>query len=271
MKKLLLFLFLNGSLTVIWSQNNERIEINGIILSENQDVEGVTVFNTSSNKGTITNNKGEFNIEVALNDRIEVSALQFKPTLIIVDETAIQAKRLKIYLVEQINQLDAVLLNSGLIGNLKVDIDNVKMIDPIKLNMGNMNMAFEYNDDKAFDNSVISNNLISVMNKGQFYNGINFVQIAGGIFELFVKPKAKKSRANNIPLSNTATQITSVFSQSYIAETFKIPEEKVPDFIGFLESKNINSELFKETNKLQLIDYLMKQSSLFLELNDIKN
>jgi hypothetical protein len=270
-KKLLLFLFLNGSLTVIWSQNNQRIEINGIILSENQDIEGVTVFNTSSNKGTITNNKGEFNIEVALNDRIEVSALQFKPTLIIVDETAIQAKQLKIYLVEQINQLDAVLLNSGLIGNLKLDIDNVKMIDPIKLNMGNMNMAFEYNDDKAFDNSVISNNLISVMNKGQFYNGINFVQIAGGIFELFVKPKAKKSRAYNIPLSNTATQITSVFSQSYIAETFKIPEEKVPDFIGFLESKNINSELLKETNKLQLIDYLMKQSSLFLELNDIKN
>jgi len=270
-KKLLLFLFFTSSLTFLWSQNLQRIEVKGVILSENQDVEGVTVFNTSSNKGTITNSNGEFVIDVALNDRIEVSALQFNPITMTVNEDVVESKQMKVYLIEQVNQLDAVLISSGLIGNIAVDIDNVKVLPNLELNMGNMNMAFEYNGDKAFDNQVVSDHLNAVMDKGRFYNGIDFVQIAGGIFGLFVTPKSRKLRKNTTPLNHTPKDITNVFSHLYIAETFKISEEKVPAFMGFLESKEINPELFKEENKLQLIDYLMKQSSLFLELNDNKN
>jgi hypothetical protein len=270
-KKLLLFLFFNCSVTFIWSQNNQRIELSGIILSENQDVEGVTVFNTSSNKGTITNNKGEFIIEVALNDRIEISALQFKPTLVIVDEAAISAKHLKIYLVEQVNQLDAVLLTSGLIGNLKVDMDNVKMIDPIQLNMGNMNMAFEYNDDKAFDNSVITNNLNSVMNKGMFYNGIDFVQIAGRLLGSIINTKPKKTSLKDSEIYLKPKDITDIYSFQDITKTFNIPQKDVPAFMAFLQSKEINQDLFKEENEIKLIEYLIEQRKLFLEQYDGQN
>ena len=55
MKKQLLFLVFLFTLLSVWSQINQRIDISGIILSENQDIEGVTIFNTSSNQGTITN------------------------------------------------------------------------------------------------------------------------------------------------------------------------------------------------------------------------
>src|SRR5210317_804488 len=91
MKKQLLFLVFIFTISSVWSQTNQRIDISGIILSENQDIEGVTIFNTSSNQGTITNEEGEFNIKVSLNDRIEISALQFNQITLTVNEEVISS------------------------------------------------------------------------------------------------------------------------------------------------------------------------------------
>jgi len=270
MKYMLFFIFLLN-LTTFYSQVNERIDIKGIVLSENQDVEGVTIFNTSSNKGTVTNEKGEFNIEVSLNDRIEISALQFSAISLIINEEVINSKTIKIYLVEKVNQLDAILLSNGLKGNIAVDIDNVKMLPDIELNMGNMNIVYEYNDDKATDNQVVANNLTTAMNKGQFYNGVDFVGLATGVYSLLVKPKNKKTQEKNSSLNGTHKAITDVFSHKYISDNFNIPFEEVPSFIIFLESNEINTELFKTENEVQLIDYVMLQSKLYLKGNAFKN
>ncbi|HEY5689082.1 MAG TPA: carboxypeptidase-like regulatory domain-containing protein [Yeosuana sp.] len=258
-------------MTFIYGQVNQRIDIKGIVLSENQDVEGVTIFNTSSNRGAVTNEKGEFNIEVSLYDRIEVSALQFSPISLIINEEVINSKSIKIYLVEQVNQLDAVLLSNGLKGNIAVDIDNVKMVPGIELNMGNMNAAFEYNDDKAFNNQVVANSLNATINKGQFYNGVDFVGLATSVYSLLVKPKNKKIKEKELSLNENQKVITDVFSHEYLSKNFNIPLAKVPSFIDFLESNEISTELFKTENELQLIDYIMLQSKLYLKENDFKN
>ena len=54
-----------------FSQEINRIEVFGKIVVDSVDVEGVTVYNTSSNKGTVTDLEGKFSIEVALNDIVE--------------------------------------------------------------------------------------------------------------------------------------------------------------------------------------------------------
>ena len=48
-----LFLSLNLNAQVL-----NRIDVKGRIIVASGDIEGVTVYNTSSNKGTITNTKG---------------------------------------------------------------------------------------------------------------------------------------------------------------------------------------------------------------------
>ena len=162
MKQILPLILLIFSNALLLSQNTERLEVKGVILSDNNDVENVTIYNTSSNKGTITDNKGAFVIKVALNDIIEISALQFQTVSITIDVETIKSKQLKIHLVEQVNQLDAVLLSSGLTGNIETDILDVKVVKPITIDMGNMDIDFEYNDDKAFDASVTQNHLKSI-------------------------------------------------------------------------------------------------------------
>ena len=61
-----------------YAQDIDRITVNGRIVVSSKDKEGVTVYNSSSNKGTLTDENGDFEIKVALNDIVEFGALQFK-------------------------------------------------------------------------------------------------------------------------------------------------------------------------------------------------
>ena len=60
------------------SQGITRENIIGKVVVEGSDLEGITIYNTSSNKGTVTNKQGEFMIAVALNDLLEIRALAYQ-------------------------------------------------------------------------------------------------------------------------------------------------------------------------------------------------
>ncbi len=250
-------------------QSVDRVEVNGVLYSNNNDVEAVTIFNKSSNKGTITNKKGEFTIKVALNDVIEISALQFQTMSITVDEGDIKANDLKIYLVEHINQLDAVTLSSGLSGNILVDVDNIKKVKPITIHMGNMNVDFEYNDDKAFDNEAIGNHLKSVIDP----EARNYLPDAVKILELLfkkdlsIKMGVPKEREEKPQLK----KLLDVYSHKDINQTFNISLEHVEAFVAFVEEKGIRPQYFIPENEIHLIEFLMQQRELFIKYQDVKN
>lgn len=254
----------------IYGQTVNRVEVHGVLLSNNNDVEAVTVFNKSSNKGTITNNKGEFKLKVALNDIIEISALQFQTVSVTIDEAIIESKQLKIQLVEEVNQLDAVTLSSGLTGNIETDVANVKTVKPIIIDMGNMDVDFEYNDDKAFDNSVISDHFTSITEP----DARKYLPNIGAILGLIFKSKKDLKIKKDIFVGHKYEKpkdLLSVFSLKDIQEQFKIPEEKVHLFIAFVENKGVRSELLEPENELLLIEFLVQQKELFLKHQDAKN
>lgn len=247
-------------------QSIERIEINGAIIALNEDVEGVTIYNTSSNKGVVTNSKGDFTIAVAVNDVLEVSALQFETLTIKITTEIIKSKFLKIYLSEQINQLDTVLLKSGLSGVLALDIEEAKERPNITIALGNID-AQEFFDEKAFDNQVIEDALNSMVNKGMLYNGINL----GAISKMLFKQKKRKT-LNGHDFDNKKTiRLTDVYSNKTLSETYQIPLGQVDAFAVFVEANGLNYELLKEENELILIEFLLKQRELFLNSDHAKN
>ena len=126
MKKLLpLFVFCITFLGV--SQEIKRENISGKIIIEGDDIYGITVFNVSSGSATITNETGGFKIEVALNDAIEISALKYQNIDIIINESILETRKLNVFLIEKINQLDEIVIKSRrLTGNLNVDLDRAK-------------------------------------------------------------------------------------------------------------------------------------------------
>lgn len=263
MNKTLLSVVLLFFLMSIYGQNPERILVKGVVFSEIDDVEAVTVFNTSSNVGTITNDKGEFEIAVTLNDIIEISALQFKSAIITIDASVIDSKVLNIQLFEQVNQLDAVVISAGLSGNLVTDINHVKKVKAITIDMGDLSAAYEYNDDKASDNAVVMEELQRITNKGGLTNGINFTQLLG-INRIWFKWKEKPI------IPEEPKTISDLYSNTFLSETFTIPSDKVETFINFMEAKGVPQEFLKPENEMQLLEFLFKQSKLFLSNNDVK-
>ena len=246
-------------------QNKERVEVNGFIFAENNDVENITIYNTSSNKGTITDSTGVFTIKVSLNDIIEVSALQFKTVSVTINEEVIKSRVLKILLAEHVNVLDAVLLSSGLTGDLLTDINNAKDVPVMNLSLGDLS-GMEIHDDKAFDPKVSENALQSITNKGGLYNGVDFVKIAQLIFKRKKKKPSKRTTFDEVK----PRDILDVYSRKYICETYNIPDDKLNAFIVYIEENGLNQDLLKDKYEIYLIDFLIKNSKLFLKSLDEK-
>lgn len=257
--KLLLFLFL--PLFVI-SQNIDRISIEGRIIANDSDVENVTVFNSSSNKGTITNGNGEFSIDVALNDLLTISALQFEQLKISINEDVIKTKKLTVFLVERVNKLnEVVLLPYGLSGNIAVDVTSIETFNPdldaIYFGVNDVG-AFEFSDDYK---SEVEN---TVINDQNLKYGLNVGAVLGMISKnVFGKNKQKKEKAD-LKLS-TNNSLTDVYAQAVLTNMLNIPKEKISAFINYVEQEPIEQNLLKEGNEVELLEFLVQKRNEFLE------
>ncbi|MEZ4854921.1 MAG: carboxypeptidase-like regulatory domain-containing protein [Gelidibacter sp.] len=89
------------------------------------EVEGIHVINKTESKFTITNSNGEFTIPVKLYDTLVFSGVSYKLKEVLINETTIKAKTLTVYLEEQINALDEVVIGKILTGQLDSDIENL--------------------------------------------------------------------------------------------------------------------------------------------------
>lgn len=113
----LFLFFVSGALVA------QTVDVKGKVTAED-DLEGIHVINKSALKFTITNNKGEFVIPAKLNDTIVFSGVQYQPKEIVVTPLIVQSKTLAVYLIEQVNELDEVIVGKILTGNLMSDVEN---------------------------------------------------------------------------------------------------------------------------------------------------
>jgi hypothetical protein len=260
MKKYVIITILLLSLTTLFSQNIERVEVNGTVVVKSEDLEGVTIYNTSSNKGTITDIAGKFKIKVTLNDEIEISALQFSPTKITITKEILEAKELKVFLAERINNLDeVVVLQNDLTGILESDVENVKLVEYVDFGFGSFN---DYDMSADYKSGVV-NTAIRQPNLYQM-NFLGIVKlIVPSLFE--VKSRETKREVTQKRLSKLyGTKLAEAFTHSYYTTNYNIPEDKVNSFIAFVEKAGFNAELLQEKNELRLIEYLQEKSKQYL-------
>ena len=260
MRKFIYFVIFIIPLTQVLSQTKYRVEIKGQIFSQNNDVENVTIYNTSSNNGTITDESGEFKIMVALNDILEVSALQFKKGSIKITEEILNNMFMKISLIENVTELqEVVLLPYDLTGNLIVDAENVNLVAPIPFELGNMD-HFQLPDDQYTE--VIN----PFMTQGELLYGLNGMAILGFLVDaIFKSSKDSKSNSNKNENIILTRDLEGVLGRTFISDNFNIPEESVEAFIVFVENKGMDLNLLLDKNRMHLIEYLLEQSELFLK------
>jgi hypothetical protein len=266
MKKFFFILIISCfTIASAFSQEVNRIKVYGLIIVDSVDVEGVTVYNKSANKGTITDSEGLFTIDVALNDRVEISALQFENFVIVINEDIISTKMMTVFLVERINKLDEILiLPFSLSGNLNSDMATVKTYNPDldALYFGIKSMdKYEFTDD--FKSGVVN----IAMEEGYYYNGADFVQIIG----LLVKPIFKSKKKDGMKFTNTYQNLTAKYSLSYLVKNLSIPQDKVNEFVYFVENSGFDTSLMDDGKELQFLEFLVAQSKLFNSMRNDKD
>jgi len=261
-KKLLFLLLLISSFTS-FSQEITRVKIDGkISASKGEDVEGINIYNKTSQKGTITSETGEFKLMVGENDRVFISAMQFQRFTVIIDEGIMDSRTMFIYLNPVINQLDEVIIRPfDLSGNIIADVKRVNITSVNQdwdLSYENLEFGYEFSNDAQ--TSIKGNKAEEAYFNGPVQSGGDIL----GLASLFFKKEKKTERQKLSDKELVTDAVQKRFGNAYISKTFKIPEEKVNEFIYFVEENGLDKKLLKAENELLLIDYLHLQSKKYL-------
>ncbi len=266
MKTALLYLFLFSPLYFMTAQIIPRLEVSGKIVVSSDDLEGITVYNTSAKNGTLTDENGFFKIKVALNDIIEFRALQFQSFTVTIDKNIITTKNMTVFLVEKINKLDEiVLLPYDLTGNLLVDIESVKTFNPdldaLYFGLANMN-EYEFPDD--YRSKVVNVAMPGTGNNIQY--GLNVI----GIVDLFLRPifnSKKKKEIEVMGAEDSNAVFTELYSTKFLVENFNIPANKVAAFVAYVEEQGIDYSLLNSGKEFQFLEFISIKSKEFLANN----
>lgn len=264
--KNLVFIILCFLTFVTYAQDLDRITVNGRIVVSSEDKEGVTVFNSSSNKGTLTDENGNFEIKVAINDIVEFAAIQFKDFTITISEDVIKSKKLTVILVEEVNKLDeVVILPFGLTGNLNADLENVRTynvsLDYVYFGLDHIE-DFEFTTDFK---SKVDNVAFNEYNP-EMGNMLNIVNLAGFIVSQVVDINVNDTGTEEKAIDKTPfKKALDKYSVNYIHTNFNIPLEQVEAFIDYLEKQGIDEALLEKDKEMQFLERITQLSKSFLK------
>jgi hypothetical protein len=263
MKKLLLLFVLCASFFAV-SQEIKRENVNGKIIVEGSDLEGITIYNTSSKKGTTTNEKGEFTIEVIVNDLIEIRALEYQNFDFTVNNTILVTKKISIFLIEEVEKLAEVVVSTRtLTGNIKNDVDAVKNLD-FKSNA----LYFGIKDKNAIDfGSENKDQIKEIAIQSRAISMVTDLNITSVVDQLLIplfRSGVKDKKLFGVP-EVPAKSIKYYLGSTFLVDNYDIPEHRVEEFIQYVEKKGFDFNLLNYGNEMQFLELLSKKSKMFLD------
>lgn len=276
MKTYFLFIMSFFLLTMSQAQKVDRVIVTGKIAVEgNDDIAGVTIYNTYSKQGTATNDSGKFEIAVTLNDIIEVRSLQFEDYLFTINQKIMDSRQMTIMLVEQVNKLkEIVILPYDLTGNLIVDAGNVKTFDPDR---NAIEYGIKHLDEYEFDidhKTAVQNNTMHSQS-ATMQNGLN----VANILKLMASPltKNKKTKAEKLQAKvdaipvNVLNEEQLINGKKFLSENYNIPDDAVDAFILYLRNNGFDQALLEPGREFDLLEFIGEKSKLFLNNELQKN
>jgi len=217
-------------------QAQVRTPIKGKLLYKNTIIVAANVVNNTAQTTTITDDEGEFEIEVAEGDEIVFSSVQYRIRSVTITPEILQKNRLVVSVNENITELKEVVVTSE-------DID--KFLDLKEEEF----KGFDYEMDKSTRvvNRLTDDRLVN--------NGIDFVNIA----KLIAKVISGKTEEEQLRLKPSEI-LPKVFDDVFFTQDLQLQQEEVMDFLVFVDSQMKTGALLKQSQQFQLIDYLITKS-----------
>ncbi|GAA4277288.1 carboxypeptidase-like regulatory domain-containing protein [Aquimarina mytili] len=241
------------------AQITSRVIIDGKISAPiGDDVEGVVVYNRSTNKGTISNKDGVFRINAGINDKIEVVAMQYQHFVILVDKGIINTKKLNVFLNESVNQLEEVVVTPyDLLGNVSVDVKKIGYSQSGIKDVAKQTSSKINDTDYDFTPDDLTTPENNAFVEERFINGLNFVNLFKLAFENKNKSKTKKEP------KDIDVKVRNMYNDDFFKDYLALEIHQINDFLFFAEDNGLNNAYFETGKELDLLQFLVIQSKLY--------
>jgi hypothetical protein len=199
------------------------------------------VINSTSGRATITNDNGEFMIEVKEGDQLVFTAINYQLKVVDVTPEILANNRLVVEVDEKVQELDEVIVTpENQERFLKVKNEDFKQ--------------FEYEIDRGTEVENVANSRIT---RGM-RDGINFVNIFKALFK-----SQDESGQEREPLK-VSEVLRQVYDDEFFVVDLRLPQDKIDAFLLYCDDKVPSQTLLKKENEFQLIDFLVTQSKEYL-------
>ncbi|WP_106794907.1 carboxypeptidase-like regulatory domain-containing protein [Aquimarina sp. Aq78] len=146
MKRVLLYIALLAGITTTYAQVNDSNTVSGKVLNAANDqiLENVHIVNLSQVIGTITNEKGDFNIPAKVNDTLYFSYIGYKPLQVRVTNDWVKFGEVKIKMTELGIALEEVVVaDVQLTGYLEIDAKRIPVYNNYRYSISGLNSGYE--------------------------------------------------------------------------------------------------------------------------------
>lgn len=220
-------------------------------ITNDKEVEGIHILNTTSRFNAITNELGNFSINVNKNDTLVFSSINFFPEKVLVSEEIYEKGVLVLALREFINELDEVVLGTNLSGNIDTDLKSIKTDKP---------MNFEDVGIPGFKGK--PEEKIVPLAYAVIPTSVNLEALYNHISGYYRKLRLRRKwEAQNTAVAH----IINYYGSRFFTEAYNIPQDRVYDFVLFcVETTSIQTD-FKKANFAGALATLESKSIIYKE------
>jgi len=235
MFKKLLFFFLVFPMFIF--ARNDTI-INGKVVSESINLEGIHVFNISQKTGEITDARGYFSIKVKVNDTLQFSAVHLTATQLIIKKSDLKAELILVPMKSLISVFDEITLTE------------YKNINAVSLGIVPANQKTYTPAERK----------VRTATTGLLDPLINW---ASGRTTMLKKQVGIEQK------EQLQAKISDYFERKYFIETLNIPEDYVDGFLFYIVENIRFTSAMKEKNKTMATFILSELAVEYIELKEI--
>jgi len=243
--------------TTLSAQNLFTKQIEGRVYSESDDVAATHVLNITSDKASITDLNGFFSITANLNDTLVFSAIQFKKKTMVVTQNVLESKLLYVPLEDALNELNEVIVMPyNLTGDMTLDLDRMEIEPVVTASTLGLPNAYVKIPTQA-ERELIAATANPFMSFDPLINAITG------------RTKMLKERIARNKKYERTQRVRAFYVDSLYRTEFKIPENKIDDFMYFCEIDATFQTLVDFHNRLKIWEFMQKKSVVYRENNDL--
>lgn len=245
--------------TSLGAQSLFSKKLEGRVFSNEGDVAATTVQNISTNRATITDIDGFFQIVANLSDTLVFSAVQFKKREIVVSREILQQRMLRVQMEDALTELDEVVVTPySLTGDLSKDIGIIKTEVVVTASTLELPNAYVLPITKAERELFEATSGAGILPLNPILNGISG------------RTKMLKERIARNKLYSRTERVKAFYADSLFRKNLRIPEEKIDDLLYFCEVDPEFQSIVDTHDRLKIWEFIRRKSMVYRENNKLE-